>query len=112
MSAKQTQPPVKKIHSTAEAIMKLNAYLTRDDNLPFDINILDYWKRHEFTELCDIALDHLIIPAGSVASERDASSAEYTINKRRARLNPENVKKILFLNRNLQFVNDSDISET
>lgn len=67
-------------------------------------DVILYWKNHEFEELSEMALQLLIIPASSVSSERDCSSAEYTINKRRTRLLPERVKKILLLNRNLRFL--------
>lgn len=90
--------------STAQAIIKFNSYLSKDDEVPMSTNIIQYWKNHEFKELAEMALKLLIIPASSVASERDCSTAEYTINKRRTRLTPIRVKKILFLNRNLRFV--------
>lgn len=96
-------------NSSAVIIVKFNEYLN-EPRLPFKQNkkeqtdILQYWHDHDFKELTQLAKGILVIPGSSVRSERNCPPAEYTINKRRARLTPENVKKILYLNRNLKFV--------
>lgn len=103
--AQKTQK-IPSMNTTASIIVKLNEYLGDCNEYPLSLDVLEYWKEHKFIELKEIAEEILIIPASSVASERDCSTAEYTINKRRARLKPPKVKKIIYLNKNLKFVPD------
>ncbi|KAK7590111.1 hypothetical protein V9T40_001724 [Parthenolecanium corni] len=86
---KRKKPATKILTTTAEAIVKLNDYIFRDEILPFETNIIEFWKSYKFPELGSLALKLLIIPGSSAASERECSSAEYTLNKRRARMAPE-----------------------
>jgi len=98
------------INLTASSIVKLNEYLTDCREYPLSVDVLEFWKNHECIELRQITQELLIIPAVLVASERDCSAAEYTINKCGARLLPERVKKIIYLNRNLKFVPKAGIA--
>lgn len=107
--SKRSSSSTTTINSSAVAIVKFNEYLNQP-LLPFKVkdeeetNIIQYWNENEFKQLAQLAKEVLVIPGSSVSSERDCSTAEYTINKRRARLRPENVKKIIYLNRNLKFI--------
>lgn len=92
------------INSSASLIVKINSYLSDPKQYDYSTNILEFWHSHECEELKTLAFEIHVIPGSSVASERDCSAAEYTINKRRARLHSEKIKKILYLNRNLKFV--------
>ena len=62
------------------------------------------WWRDRQTKLPILAMlarMYLCIPATSAPSERIFSMASRLINKRRARLTPENAGRIIFVNRNL-----------
>lgn len=101
---------LKRCSTSAEAIVKFNAYLNTPQK-DFSENVLKFWASYDFTELSEYALRILAIPGSSVPSEREFSAAEYTINKRRSRLDPTNVEKILFLNRNFNFLpHDIDVN--
>ena len=95
------------VNTTAALIVKLNTYLS-EQQAPFNTNVLEYWLRQtqECSEIKELVFKLFTIPASSVSSERDCSTAEYTLNKRRSRLLPEKINKILYLNRNLKFVSD------
>ena len=64
---------------------------------------LHWWKNNSFkyTYLSRVAKRLLCVPASSVPSERIFSLAGIVLAKQRANLAPENVDKILFLNKNM-----------
>lgn len=70
---------------------------------PRSTNIFEWWKINEprYPNIARLARSMLCIPATSTAAERIFSSAGITVSKRRSCLKPENVDKILFLNKNL-----------
>ena len=70
--------------------------------------IFEWWKVNEprFPNVSKLAKSILCIPATSTASERIFSSAGTTISKKRNCLKPENVDKILFLNKNFCILNE------
>jgi len=63
----------------------------------------DLWKsaKSQNPLLSTIAYKLLVIPATSVPSERLFSMAGLVVSKLRASTSPENVAKILFLNKNI-----------
>lgn len=67
-------------------------------------NPLEWWKTHEniFPKLSKLAKKYLAVPGTSVSSERLFSDAGNLINTNRVRMDPELVKKRLFLKRNLK----------
>jgi len=69
-------------------------------------NILEWWKINEprFPNLSQLAKAVIGIPATSTPSERLFSVAGNVVSKKRTCLNPENVDIILFLNKNLKFL--------
>lgn len=69
-------------------------------------NILEWWKINEprFPNLSQLAKAIIGIPATSTPSERLFSVAGNVVSKKRTCLNPENVDIILFLNKNLKFL--------
>jgi len=71
---------------------------------PRSVNIFEWWKVNEprYPNVARLAKSVLCIPATSTAAERVFSSAGITVSKKRSCLKPENVDKILFLNKNLQ----------
>jgi zinc finger BED domain-containing protein 1 (E3 SUMO-protein ligase ZBED1) len=74
---------------------------------PENENPLEWWKvrMQAFPYLSKLALKYLSIPASSVSSERLFSDAGNIINQKRTRLNCNLVAKMLFLKRNMKFMN-------
>ena len=70
------------------------------------LNILDWWKKHREIYPClyQAVKCTLSIPATSVPAERIFSLAGFLVTKRRARLMSDKVNKIIFLNRNREFI--------
>ena len=71
-----------------------------------DINILKWWQcnKNVFPLLYKAARSLLLIPATSVSSERIFSLAGYVVRKRRSKLLPEHVNKLIFLKKNMKFI--------
>ena len=94
-------------------------FQTQTQNLTVDVNIevqrymmepnigrledpLQYWERqkHIYPHLYDLATKFLCTPASSVPCERVFSKAGEILSKKRNRLSPATVEKLLFLNKN------------
>ncbi|XP_030011319.1 zinc finger BED domain-containing protein 1-like [Sphaeramia orbicularis] len=88
-------------NATADAIVEVERYLA-ENNLRRNEDPLEYWhtQKHVYPHLYHLALRFLCSPASSVPCERVFSKAGEVISKRRNRLKPETVKKVLFLNKN------------
>ena len=71
-----------------------------------NVNIFDWWKINEarYPNIAKLAKSMLCVPATSTAAERVFSAAGITVSKRRSCLKPENIDRILFLNKNLPFL--------
>uniref|UniRef100_A0A667YW07 BED-type domain-containing protein n=1 Tax=Myripristis murdjan TaxID=586833 RepID=A0A667YW07_9TELE len=71
--------------------------------IPLEADPLEWWKKHEqqYPIMSRLARKFLCIPATSVASERVFSAAGQAVSKLRSRLLPDNVDKLIFLNKNL-----------
>ena len=70
------------------------------------MNILDWWKKNGSIYPClyEAVKCTLSIPATSVPAERIFSLAGFLVTKRRARLMSDKVNKLIFLNRNREFI--------
>lgn len=63
-----------------------------------------YWKTTQYKALKKLAIKYLTPPAASVASERLFSTAGLVSDRKRSALNPEKVRMLVFLNKNLKHV--------
>ena len=72
------------------------------------VNIFEWWKINEarFPNVAKLARSMLCVPGTSTAAEQVFSAAGITVSKRRSCLKPENVDRILFLNKNLPSLTD------
>ncbi|XP_051553344.1 E3 SUMO-protein ligase ZBED1-like [Myxocyprinus asiaticus] len=68
---------------------------------PLDVNPTNWWKANAegFPRLAKLARQYLCISGTSVPSERVFSAAGLTVNRLRARLTPERVDMLIFLNK-------------
>lgn len=66
-------------------------------------NLIQYWQHHRdvLSPLSDVALKYATIPATSVPSERIFSKTGQIMSERRNRLLPDNLDKLIFLNKNM-----------
>ncbi|XP_063765467.1 zinc finger BED domain-containing protein 4-like [Eleginops maclovinus] len=87
--------------ATANASVETNRYLA-EPNIPRNEDPLEYWVKHKhvYPHLFVLARNLLCIPASSVPCERVFSKAGEIVSKKRNRLNPSTVEKIVFLNKN------------
>ncbi|XP_047671233.1 zinc finger BED domain-containing protein 4-like [Tachysurus fulvidraco] len=88
--------------ATANATIEVQHYLS-ESNIPRSENPLQYWHKHKhiYPHLYMLALGFLCFPASSVPCEWVFSKAGEVVSKKRNRLRPSTVEKILFLNKNL-----------
>lgn len=86
---------------TATAIDEVNRYLA-DPPIDRNEDPLTYWRTHKtvYPNLYQVAKHFLCTPASSVPCERVFSKAGEIVSKKRNRLNPLTVEKLLFLNKN------------
>ncbi|XP_046560924.1 zinc finger BED domain-containing protein 4-like [Haliotis rubra] len=68
------------------------------------LTLLDWWKKNAqyFPRISGLARKYLAIPASSVPSERVFSLAGNLVNKKRARLSPNNIDLLVFLRKNME----------
>jgi hypothetical protein len=89
-------------NATADATVEVQRYLT-DPPISRCEDPLKYLREHQnvYTHLFKLANTFLCTPASSVPSERIFSKCGEIVSKKRNRLNPKTVEKIMFLNKNL-----------
>ena len=84
----------------------IDSYL-KEPNQPRKSCPLSYWKDRQsmWPILSSLAQQYLCTPPATVASERLFSAAANICTDSRNRLSPKKVEQLLFLNKNLRFVN-------
>ncbi|KAJ4949705.1 hypothetical protein JOQ06_021214 [Pogonophryne albipinna] len=89
-------------NATADATVEVQRYMT-DPPLERSKDPLAYWVDHQnvYPNLFKLAKQFLCMPASSVPSERVFSKCGEIVSKKRNRLNPKTVEKIMFLIKNL-----------
>jgi len=89
-------------NATADATVEVQRYMT-DPPLERSKDPLAYWMDHQnvYPNLFKLAKQFLCMPASSVPSERVFSKCGEIVSKKRNRLNPKTVEKIMYLNKNL-----------
>ena len=114
-------PPCKKLKTSALDILlgpEETSSFTIDDEIDMYLqlkpparstNMFEWWKVNElrFPNISKLAKSMLCVPATSTAAERVFSAAGNTASKRRSCLKPENIDRILFLNKNFYMLSDS-----
>jgi len=87
--------------ATADATAEVDRYLS-EVNVTRSEDPLIYWAqhKHQYPHLYQLALTFLCSPASSVPCERIFSKAGEVLSKKRNRLSPSTLEKILFLNKN------------
>ena len=114
-------PPCKKLKKSALDILlgpEETSSFTIDDEIDMYLqlkpparstNVFEWWKVNElrFPNISKLAKSMLCVPATSTAAERVFSAAGNTVSKRRSCLKPENIDRILFLNKNFYMLSDS-----
>ena len=87
--------------ASANATVETTRYLA-EPNIPRSEDPLKYWvkQKHVYPHLYILARNLLSVPASSVPCERVFSKAGEIVSKKRNRLNPNTVEKIVFLNKN------------
>lgn len=88
-------------NASADATAEVQKYL-HEPNIGRLENPLEYWAGHKFLypNLYKLAVVFLATPASSVPCERIFSKAGEILSKKRNRLKPSTVGKLLFLNKN------------
>jgi hypothetical protein len=84
---------------------EIQRYLdSQRQNTDTTLTLLEWWKCNEYLypRLAKVAKNILAIPASSVPSERVFSLAGNIVNKKRSRLNADNIDKLIFLNMNMK----------
>lgn len=71
---------------------------------PVDSDPLKYWLTAPHSRLRKAARKYLSSPSGSVASERLFSAAGLVSSKKRSSLNPEKLRQLVFLNKNINIL--------
>ncbi|TWW54507.1 hypothetical protein D4764_0190350 [Takifugu flavidus] len=88
-------------NATADAIVEVQRYLSAPP-LERSQDPLVYWTTNKarYPNLYHLANQYLATPASSVPCERVFSKAGEMVSKKRNRLKPSTVEKLLFLNKN------------
>lgn len=96
-SVRQTQTQ----NVTADANIEVQRYMM-EPNIGRMEDPLQYWERQKYVypHLYKLAVAYLCTPASSVPCERVFSKAGEILSKKRNRLRPATVEKLLFLNKN------------
>ena len=89
-------------NATADATVEVQRYMTDPPQGRSEDPLL-YWKNHQavYPHLFKLAKVFLCMPASSVPCERVFSKCGEIVSKKRNRLNPSTVEKIMYLNKNL-----------
>lgn len=83
---------------------ELNKYLS-EPGIPSDSSageVWKYWGDSPHQRLKQLVFKFLCVPSATVFSERLFSTAGNIVDKKRNRLDPDRVKMLVFLNRNLK----------
>lgn len=86
--------------------IELEMYLSEPLS-PISSDPLTYWSKSPYFRLCNASKKYLSAPSGSVESERLFSTAGLVGSKKRSSLNPEKLRQLVFLNKNLVLLNPS-----
>ncbi|XP_042624981.1 E3 SUMO-protein ligase ZBED1-like isoform X2 [Cyprinus carpio] len=87
---------------TADAAVEVQRYLA-EPNIGRSEDPLQYWERQKliYPHLYRLAVKYLCTPASSVPCERVFSKAGEVVSKKRTRLSPKTLEKLMFLNKNV-----------
>ncbi|CAF3325537.1 unnamed protein product [Rotaria socialis] len=93
---------------------ELTQYLSSNDTLESDGDVLLFWKKYQstFPTLVAIVKNIYSIPASNTTVECLFSTSSNTISDRRINLDAEKVNKLLFLNKNLLTLKELDLQQS
>ena len=93
-------------HGITEEIKRYKKVFVPSADEKDKLNILQWWKDNgsNYPSLYLAVKSTLSIPATSVPAERLFSLAGFIVNKRRAQLKADKVNKLIYLNRNRDFI--------
>ena len=93
-------------HGITEEIKRYKKVFVPSADEKDKLNILQWWKDNgsNYPSLYLAVKSTLSIPATSVPAERIFSFAVFLVNKRRAQLKADKVNKLIYLNRNRDFI--------
>lgn len=96
-----TSQQTRTINVTSSATMEVHAYLS-EPNILRKADPLTYWEKQKavYPNLYALAVTFLCTPASSVPCERLFSKAGELLCKKRNRLSPKTLEKLIFLNKN------------
>lgn len=82
---------------------ELNSFLNETTFAPkHGEKIAEYWSLSSYKRVCQVAHKYLCVPPCTVFSERLFSVAGNICDSKRNRLDPDRIKMLVFLNRNLE----------
>ena len=90
-----------------KVIHEVKSYIS-EPSIPLNACPLDWWRTMSqiYPNVSVLAKQILCVPATSVSSERVFSTAGFCSDKRRSNLAPENLDKLIFLNKNLKSLSE------
>uniref|UniRef100_A0A0K8UWC0 HAT C-terminal dimerisation domain-containing protein n=1 Tax=Bactrocera latifrons TaxID=174628 RepID=A0A0K8UWC0_BACLA len=98
--------------SNVQTIRQKLEGLAHDTRMPFQTNILDYWKglRSHEPALAKLAEVVLSVPCSQTSVERAFSALSLILTKHRSRLNAQNINNLLLIRLNEELFNNMNFS--
>lgn len=96
-------PEHREIRQCNTAESEIETYLN-EDLIHKEGDIYKYWSKSQLSGLKKLAARYHSSPSTSVDSERAFSTASFICSKSRNAINPEKVKQLIFVSKNIKFI--------